>query len=53
MVADDLIGLDQANLELEGQRLGYKYQTPRGDRDVADRPASASAFGRIADHCQA
>jgi len=45
VVADDLVGLDQANLKLEGQRLGYMYQTPRvsGTLRIVRRPARLSA----------
>ena len=45
VVADELIGLDHANLKLEGQRLGYSYQSPRvsGTLRIGRRPARLSA----------
>ncbi|MEE3286520.1 MAG: hypothetical protein VX311_18210, partial [Planctomycetota bacterium] len=45
VVASELTGLDQANLELEGQRLGYMYQTPRvtGTLRIGRRPPRLSA----------
>ena len=45
VVADDLVGLDQANLKLSGQRLGYMYQSPRvsGTLRIGRRPPRVSA----------
>ena len=45
IVASELVGLDQANLELEGQRLGYMYQAPRvtGTLRIGRRPPRLSA----------
>lgn len=45
VVADDLVGLDQANLKLPGQRLGYMYQSPRvsGTLRIGRRPPRVSA----------
>ena len=45
VVADDLVGLDQANLKLPGQRLGYMYQAPRvsGTLRIGRRPPRVSA----------
>ena len=45
VVADSLVGLDQANLKLPGQRLGYMYQAPRvsGTLRIGRRPPRVSA----------
>ena len=45
VVADELVGLDHANLKLEGQRLGYSYQSPRvsGKLRIGRRPSRLSA----------
>ena len=45
VVADELVGLDQANLKLPGQRLGYMYQSPRvsGTLRIGRRPPRVSA----------
>jgi len=45
VVAYDLVGLDHANLKLQGQRLGYSYQSPRvsGKLQIGRFPARLSA----------